>query len=590
MKRFTISPKVISLKSVLFLIFSVFLLLANFSDAKASHIVGGEFNYQYLGNDSFFVKIKVYRDQINANPGATFDDPLRIYVYDENDNYLYTRFVNRPPNFVLVPVIDDPCFVEPPRVITEVIAYEDVIYVPNVKPGYKFSYMRCCRNNDILNIESINALTGQVTDASLTGANYPAYVSEVTLDNGNPEFNNYPPLAICVNEPLVFDHSATDPDGDSLVYKICTPFTGGFGNALPDLVFGDPVLQAPPFQEVLWVSPYGLDNVMGGIPMAIDPQTGILTATPNTIGRFVVAICVEEYRDGVFLAEHRRDFQFNIVDCGKFYEAGFDFEGVPKIDTINETVLLLCDTTTSKQFTSTDDDDADYYWNFGDGMTSTEKDPFHTFPGNGSYQVTQVVGVGQSCADTITKTILVERAVIGADFGYQVGAVNNDQVPVQFQDNSNASEPIISWSWLFGDGETGDDQNPLHSYEQSDTFDVTLFIYAANGCCDQTRKRLFFPLIEECEIGEVFIPNAFSPNGDGLNDLFRPTSLFINAMELEIYDRWGNLVYEGTDFVNGWDGRLDGKDLPADTYGYIMRLFCVGGANVLKKGNVTLVR
>lgn len=590
MKRLITSPIASSLKSVLFLIFSVFLLMANFSDAKASHIVGGEFNYQYLGNDSFFVKIKVYRDQINANPGATFDDPLRIYVYDENNNYLYTRFVNRPPNFVLVPVIDDPCFVEPPRVITEVIAYEDVIYVPNVKPGYKFSYMRCCRNNDILNIESINALTGQVTDASLTGANYPAYVSEVTLDNGNPEFNNYPPLAICVNEPLVFDHSATDPDGDSLVYKICTPFTGGFGNALPDLVFGDPVLQAPPFQEVLWVSPYGLDNVMGGIPMAIDPQTGILTATPNTIGRFVVAICVEEYRDGVFLAEHRRDFQFNIVDCGKFYEAGFDFEGVPKIDTINETVLLLCDTTTSKQFTSTDDDDADYYWNFGDGTTSTEKDPFHTFPGNGSYQVTQVVGVGQSCADTITKTILVERAVIGADFGYQVGAVNNDQVPVQFQDNSNASEPIISWSWLFGDGETGDVQNPLHSYEQSDTFDVTLFIYAANGCCDQTRKRLFFPLIEECEIGEVFIPNAFSPNGDGLNDLFRPTSLFINAMELEIYDRWGNLVYEGTDFVNGWDGRLDGKDLPADTYGYIMRLFCVGGANVLKKGNVTLVR
>ncbi|MEZ5008722.1 MAG: PKD domain-containing protein [Chitinophagales bacterium] len=569
----------------------IFLILINISDAKASHIVGGEFNYEYLGNDSFFVKIKVYRDQINANPGATFDDPLRIYVYDENDNYLYTRFVNRPPNFVLVPVIDDPCFVEPPRVITEVIAYEAVIYIPGVKPGYKFSYMRCCRNNDILNIESVSAYDGDTTDASLTGANYPAYISEVTLENGNPEFNKFPPLAICVNEPLVFDHSATDPDGDSLVYKICTPFTGGFGNSFdPNDVFGDPVLQAPPFQEVLWIPPYGLDNVMGGTPMAIDPQTGLLTAIPSTIGRFVVAICVEEYRDGVFLAEHRRDFQFNIVDCGKFFEAGFEFEGVPKIDTISETVLLLCDTTTSKQFTSTDDEDADYFWSFGDGSTSTEQNPFHTFPSNGTYQVMQVVGAGQVCADTLIKTVKIERAMIGADFDYEVGALNNNEIPVQFDDNSDASEPIVSWSWQFGDGENGMEQNPLHYYEQQDTFDVTLFIYAENGCCDQTTKQLYFPIIEECEIGEVFIPNAFSPNNDGLNDLFRPKSTLISEMEMEIYDRWGNLVFEGTDIATGWDGRLDGKDLPADTYGYMIRLYCLGGASVLKKGNLTLVR
>ncbi len=575
-------------KKILGLCITIALLLCLPNESSATHIVGGEFNYQYIGNDSFYVKIKVYRDQINGVPD--FDDPLMIYVYDETNTYLYTIFVDKPPDYTLVPIIDDPCFVEPPNVITEVIAYEDTIYVPNVQPGYKFSYMRCCRNNDILNIESLNVITGDTVDASLTGSNYPAYISEHTLDNGNPEFINYPPLAICVDEPLSFDHSAIDPDGDSLVYKLCTPFTGGFGGLFPPVVYGDPELQAPPFQEVYWLPPYGLENVMGGVPMEIDPQTGLLTAIPNTIGRFVVAICVDEYRDGVLLAEHRRDFQFNIVDCGLLFDAEFEFMNVPKIDTLNPGNLLLCDTTTAKQFNSLVDSTVNIFWDFGDGTTSTEQSPYHVFPDTGDYVVMLIAGVGEICADTNTVSISVQQDVIGADFSYVVGISIDNQIPVQFNDLSNSNEPIVNWDWIFGDGDISDLQNPLHLYPGEDTFNISLFIYAENGCCDRVDKSLFFPKRDECDLENVFIPNAFSPNGDGLNDVFRPSNLIINSMLLEVYDRWGNLIYEGNDFINGWDGKVDGEVLATDSYGYIMRISCLGGEEYLRKGNITLIR
>ena len=207
--------------------------------ARATHIVGGELNYTYLGNDSLYVKIKVYRDSLNAVP--YFDSPLRLYVYDNNNNFVQTHFIPLPDVKLVVPAIDDSCFVEPPRVIVDYVIYEDTIWVPGLAPGYTLAYFRCCRNNNILNIESVDFQTGETVPGELTGAVYPAYLPATTLENSNPEFNTLPPLAICAFKQLSYDHSAFDPDGDSLVYELCTPFTGGNEN----FVFGDPTVQAP---------------------------------------------------------------------------------------------------------------------------------------------------------------------------------------------------------------------------------------------------------------------------------------------------------------------------------------------------------
>ncbi|MBL0288377.1 MAG: hypothetical protein IPQ19_13490 [Bacteroidetes bacterium] len=130
------------------------------------------------------------------------------------------------------------------------------------------------------------------------------------ITNSNPVFTNFPPVVICANKPIIFDHSAIDRDGDSLVYKLCKPFEGG-SQFDPSGDF--PV--SPPFIEVDFASPYSLQNILGGIPLVINSKTGLLSGTPNTIGQFVVGVCVSEFRNGIFIGETKRDFQFNVADC-----------------------------------------------------------------------------------------------------------------------------------------------------------------------------------------------------------------------------------------------------------------------------------
>ena len=484
----------------------MFMLMTVIHDAGATHIVGGELNYKYLGNDSIYVKIKVYRDSLNADP--YFDSPLSLYVYDSTNNFVGNYAIQIPGEKLIIPEIDDSCFVEPPMVLVDFVIYEDTLWIPGITPGYQFAYMRCCRNNAILNIEALDFITNDTVPGELTGAVYPAELPRSTLDNGNPEYNTFPPVAICANKQLNYDHSATDPDGDSLVYELCTPFTGG--NAT--FVFGDPILQAPPFQEVLFVPPFGLDNVMGGTPLAIDPNSGLLTAVPNTLGRFVIAVCVNEYRDGDFLARHRRDFQFNVVDCSRVFDADYTISVAPKIDTLGPLDYLFCDTTLTKQFTAELVEPIPVLWDFDDGTTSTEINPLHTFPDTGTYHVTIIAGPGEVCADTMTKTIHLQKHIIGAAFDFEVDPCSVNRAEITFTDASTADEPIVIWEWDFGDGNSSNDQNPVHYYDEEDTFAVSLVIYAANGCCTQTESTL---LLATALLDTTYLPDTIvSCDGD----------------------------------------------------------------------------
>jgi gliding motility-associated-like protein len=493
-------------KNGILLVFSVLLFAAVPQKASATHIVGGELNYVYLGNDSLYIKIKVYRDSLNADP--YFDSPLSLYVYDSTNTFVGSYQVQLPDEADIVPQIDDSCFVEPPNVLVDFVIYEDTLYIPGLTPGYTLAYMRCCRNNGILNIEALDFITQDTVPGELTGAIYPAELPADLLDNGNPEFNTFPPLAICANKMLEYDHSATDPDGDSLVYSLCAPFTGG--NAI--FVFGDPILQAPPFQEVLFIPPFSLDNAMGGIPLDIDPVTGLLTAVPNTLGRFVIAVCVDEYRDGDFLDRHRRDFQFNVVDCSRVFDADFTVSPAPKIDTLTPFEFLFCDTTLTKEFTAVLMETIPVFWDFGDGTTSSEMNPVHTFPDTGRYDVMIVAGPGEVCADTMIKTINVQRHIIGAAFDFEQDDCGTVSSEVSFTDVSTASEPIVQWEWDFGDGATSGEQDPTHFYTEADTFDVGLLIYASNGCCTRTEEVVITTLLDS-----LYLPDTIATcDGDSV--------------------------------------------------------------------------
>ena len=125
------------------------------------------------------------------------------------------------------------------------------------------------------------------------------------IDNSDPTFDNFPPLFICVNQPFTFDHSATDINGDQLVYSLYQPFN----NTAPTFASG-----SASFTPVVYTGSYGYTNPLGG-PFSINPTTGILSGTPSTLGQFVVGVVVSEYRNGVLISQTLRDFQFNVLNC-----------------------------------------------------------------------------------------------------------------------------------------------------------------------------------------------------------------------------------------------------------------------------------
>ncbi|HMX39732.1 MAG TPA: hypothetical protein PKD78_05375, partial [Saprospiraceae bacterium] len=182
--------------------------------------------------------------------------------------------------------LPDSCYIAPPDVCVNWSAYKDTINLPFRAGGYTLVYQRCCRNNLIRNL---------LKNPEDVGASYTAVLSEYTLLHGNssPIYRSWPPPAICVHQPVNFDHSATDADGDSLVYRLCNPLDG----ANPTF----PMPQPPnpgPYLEVEWQSPpYSLANLLGGDPLKIDSKTGLMTGIPNTIGNFVVGVCLDEYRN-----------------------------------------------------------------------------------------------------------------------------------------------------------------------------------------------------------------------------------------------------------------------------------------------------
>src|SRR6185369_8002313 len=128
---------------------------------------------------------------------------------------------------------------------------------------------------------------------------------------------------------------------------------------------------------------------------------------------------------------------------------------------------------------------------------------------------------------------------------------------------ANLTNNTVSDFWDFGDGNYSTEFSPDHTYPHTGFFVVQLIVTDQNGCRDTTYSK-----IEVKPVANIFVPNAFTPNGDGMNDVFRAFFRNMEKMNTQIFDRWGVKIAEGNELNGYWDGNVDGRQPPADVYVY----------------------
>ena len=228
-----------------------------------------------------------------------------------------------------------------------------------------------------------------------------------------------------------------------------------------------------------------------------------------------------------------------------------------------------------------------FIWNFGDGTTSTEVSPTHTYLTVGTYTITLSATDNSTCnkQDDTSFTITVSPSPVASfQFGPQPPKENT---PTEFL---NFSSGAVRYRWDFGDGDTlltnRIDTPVTHIFNSTGKFKVCLTAYNEFGCSDDTCQiveALVFPLLD--------VPNAFTPNGDNANDVVRVRGYGITRLTWRIYNRWGELVYQANSVKDaGWDGKYKGVLQPMDVYVYVLDAVFTDNKQYRKTGDITLIR
>lgn len=487
--------------------FLIFISLAY--NAHAAHIVGGDVEYTCVGIDvaanevTFLIEFTMYRDA--GGNGAGFDDATQtkfgIYRGDGDVWSYYDQVRNISPTD-MAPVVfepDNPC-IEVPDVLVEKAVYRFTVTLPIIDQSYMISYQRCCRNNTIDNI----------LNSGDTGAAFVTVISPIAQQtcNNSPKFNNFPPIIICADNPLNFDHSATDQEGDQLVYEFCAPLasggtdgsTGGTGPGNdPNSCTGvrpDPDRCPPPYDQVIYRLPtYSANQPLTGDPdVIIDPVTGLITGTPNLNGQYVVGVCVKEFRNGVQISEIRRDFQFNVTTCDPLLSAQIQADSTIAgreffINSCGKTNIFF-----ENESTKAENIDA-YQWIFNINGTFDEyttEDVTVEFPGVGQYTGLMILNPGQAeCSDTASLVVNIFPS-IEADFEFVYDTCIAG--PVAFEDLSTTGAlDIVGWDWDFQSGQEFI-ENPTFQFPDPGVKPVTLISRDNNNCRDTITQNVeWFP-------------------------------------------------------------------------------------------------
>ena len=643
------------MKSALSYLVVVIFIMGLSTPLRASHIVGGDIQYVSLnsqvasGSIRYKVIFKLYMDCIDGNPEAIERENAALFVlYDGGTKKaLDTLEIPKLSSMTVPANFSNECINDFPTTCLLLNKYEFVLTLPNITGGYYLASNNCCRNESILNLRN----------PSITGASYYIFLPERAVQNNSAVFANVPPQIICINNPFNYDHSAFDIDGDSLSYQFGPAFTAQTSTMGSGIM---PLFTPPPYPVVEYMSGFMEQKPMAGSPsIKIHPTTGMVTGTPNLLGRFVVAVYCHEWRNGVKVNTIIREFQFVVTDCSKAVVAD-----IPQYSEEFNTYIVECESFTV-QFDNLSTGGFAYSWDFGvpdaNFDTSDAWQPSFTYPDTGIYVVKLVVNRGSTCPDSISRLVKV-YPVFHGEFNYD--GLHCPHTPIRFRDSSFGSGKIAyEWFWDFGDSSTSTERNPIHSFAYGGEFPVTMIAKNQRGCIDTAIKNVFIEDFRpfagndtiivkgesinfqasgggsytwtpatnlsdprsgrtvgyypdtgkfnydvhiispyQCEgndsvkvwvVGQqaIFVPSAFSPNGDGKNDLLRPIGIgFRNINYFRVFNRWGQQMFYTTQFEEGWNGLWGGTPQDIGTYFWLLNMTDRFGNEQLVKGDAILLR
>jgi len=436
----------------------------------ASHITGGEMLYQYIGPGSapntriYEITLRLFRDQNCSNCAAMPPDVfIGIFNNDTNTEFPGPTYHDVPKGSEGAVTVDPfpPCISNAPELNYDVATYTFNVTLPTNLSGYTATYQTCCRVQGLQNVfNNVGAGTG-------AGSTYSCSIPAIQ-DNSTAFSTSID--AICRLRRFTLRFDAFDEDGDSLVYSFAPAYNGGPAQNAAN------INPAPPnYSSVSYINGFSSSAPLGEAA-TIDSKTGIISGIAPDVGKYVVCVAVSSFRNGVFVAEHRKDFIVNVTDC--------DFGGV-QLDPHG----VSCDgfnVSFSNGIRSALNHS--YFWTFGDPAsgsadTSALEEPTHVFSDTGVFVYKLVINKGEQCSDSATQ---IQKVYPGFFPGFtSTGRCVNTNI--LFTDTTKSRYGLVdTWRWDFGNpltnGDTSHLRNPGYEYTAVGNYPVQLIVTNSKGC------------------------------------------------------------------------------------------------------------
>lgn len=259
----------------------------------------------------------------------------------------------------------------------------------------------------------------------------------------------------------------------------------------------------------------------------------------------------------------------------------------PSVDIDMSKAIAGCAPRNNVEFTALGvaNSNINYAWALGNGVINNSSNPKNiNYTAAGVYNIAVVATDGNGCTSKKIKTFEVYPVPVASFSNTENATWTNPQVA--FTDlTTNAT--ISTWYWTFGLGPDvySTSQNPNYTYQDSGKYDVTLKVISNKGCENMVTKKVII-----ANEANFYVPNAFTPNGDGQNDMFLAISNNVSKFEMLIFNRNGSLVFQSSDIKKGWDGTFKGQ--LADNNVYVYKISYVGKDNKSHNltGSVTLIK